>query len=109
MEIGYWNNIYSIPFELLSFLIFFYLSISICKFKTIRLFIEIGKHTYFILFIHMQIGNGIVNRVLDILKLDISNYLKPILVVILSYIIWYFINKAFEITKINKFSFIFVV
>lgn len=107
-EIGYWKSLYSIPFELLCVLLIFWVSYSLKKFRLLQ---YIGMKSYFIYFVHLQIGNTIVNKLLSMIipGFDIESilfFLKPLFVVLLCFAIYYLLKRLFKLLNIDNITWI---
>lgn len=111
-NIGYWADWLSLPFEVLSFFVVILFSF---YFRKINFFIEIGKRTYFIFFLHMHIGNYIVNKILIMLnakwtmQCTFMFLLKPIVIVLLTYFIWWVIHTILKKIGLEKRGWIIAV
>ena len=111
-QIGYWESILSIPFELLSSIVVLWISRAL---SLVEIFIDVGKHTYFIYFIHMQIVIYIVSKMLIITKLNnvipeiVLLFIKPLLIVSISYLIWRLLNIIARKMNITNLSWIIAV
>ena len=105
--IGYWANLLSVPFEVMAF---FGLLIVAYHLRNVELFCNIGKRTYFIFFIHMQIGMYIVYKTLIMLKVRylLSEYVQvliiPILIVLVTYFLGKIVSTIMRIFKIDGIS-----
>lgn len=93
-EPGYWS-VFSLLFELISIIVVYLISTNFA----LRIFKNIGKRSYPIYFIHMQIGMFVGNKILSIIP-EINLFpillvlLKPIMVLLISYYTIMGINKA---------------
>ena len=111
-SIIYWGSLMSIPFELLGFVSLFWLS---CRISESRLLKDMGKRTFFIYFLHMQIGYMAINAVFGKLPLNsaafefVLAFVKPCAVVLFIYLLWFIAKKVFSLLKLEKLSWIFSV
>ena len=94
-EPGYWS-VFSLLFESISIIVVYLVSANLLHFAFIK---NVGKRSYPIYFIHMQIGMFLANKILSIIPG--INYIpillvlvKPILVLLISYYTIIGINKV---------------
>lgn len=96
-----YTNPYSILFELLSIII---ISVFLSQFKFRHLLQYLGKNSYIIYFLHMQVGIGIVNALFLALniKQDILIFvMKPMSVVLLTMMIAFILTKFIDLLKLS--------
>lgn len=112
-SISYWGSLFSIPFELTACVVMFWLAASLNEFCLLS---DIGKRSFFIYFVHMEIGSGIAKAVLFRWlpkNLAIIDYLmviiKPIIIVAITYLIYICIKKLFQLFRLEKLSWIISV
>ena len=107
-EIGYWNSILSVPFELLSFFVLYFIA---CAFKDNDIIVQVGKKSFFIYFVHMEIGIGLAKHLIfrwfpsSLGVFDsIFVFVKPIVIVAISFALCIGLGKLFELIKLRKYG-----
>ena len=111
--IGYWASIFSIPFELLAFIVLFWIAQLLADKKTL---VQIGKISFFIFFTHMQIGIEISNKIFfrwlpsGFIALDYLYVLiKPVAIILVCYFIWILLKSFLKLIKMSKLGWIISV
>lgn len=104
---SYWS-VFALPYEFVSIVALFGLA---CILQSHKLLVDIGKKTYVIYFLHMQLGIGTFNYLAR--KLNIIQYelliliIKPIVIVLLVYLGVKIVEKVGQKTHWDKFLWIF--
>ena len=95
-KFSYWNKLY-IPFEFISIMMIVYFSNRLNRNKIL---INIGKQSYAIYLLHMLLV-GLINYSFVFLKIEYLLLIKPIIVLIIMYILILFIKKLSRKLHIN--------
>ncbi len=103
-KIRYWN-LFCIIFELISFVFIYIIS---SRYRSSLNFIEIlGKKSYILYFLHMQVGIYFANRLIDILYLSnevILLLFKPYIVILITLSIVYSLEIVLKMLKMSEFN-----
>lgn len=95
-KFSYWNKLY-IPFELISIMNLVYYSNRLNRNKIL---IDIGKQSYAIYLLHMLLV-GLINYSFVFFKIEFLLLIKPIIILIIMYILILFIKKLSQKLHIN--------
>lgn len=111
--IGYWRSLCSIPFELIACIVMFWFA-DILKNK--KLLYDIGRKSFFIYFVHMEIGNGLARVMLfhwlptNLGKGEcIIAFIKPIVIVVITYLVYICIKKVVLMIGLERYMWIISV
>lgn len=104
---SYWSAV-ALPYEVLSMAAWFLFAYSLRNFNIL---IDIGKKTYIIYFLHMQLGIGFFNysaRELNIIQHELLILIiKPIVIVLLIYMGVKIVESVAGKTRLDNFLWIF--
>ena len=108
--IGYWASIFSIPFELLAFIVLFWFAGFLADWNIL---VQIGKKSFFIFFVHMQIGIEISKKIIfrwlpsGIIALEyLSVIIEPVAITLVCYSIWVLMKNIFKLIKMDKYGWV---